>query len=140
MFLIEDAAEALGSTFQNTQVGSFGDAAMFSFCGNKVITTGEGGIVVTNNPKLDRELRLLRSHGRMDRGTYFSSAGSFDHLVLGHNWRISDLTAELGRSQFSKLHLLTEKRRTAAKMYDNLLEGLPLTESLFKSLDTSNLS
>jgi perosamine synthetase len=67
LILIEDAAESLGSKINNTMVGDFGHAAMFSFCQNKIITAGEGGIIVTNYKDINHKLQLLRSHGRLEK-------------------------------------------------------------------------
>ncbi|MFX1370195.1 MAG: DegT/DnrJ/EryC1/StrS family aminotransferase, partial [Promethearchaeota archaeon] len=126
LYIIEDAAEALGTSYKSKPVGSAGTAAMFSFCGNKVVTTGEGGMVVTDDEEIADALTLLRSHGRTDKGGYFTSSESFDYIALGHNWRMSELTAELGRSQFRKLPLLIEMRQQVAAHYNDLLEGLPV--------------
>jgi perosamine synthetase len=126
IYVIEDAAEALGSVYNGKPVGSSGIAAMYSFCGNKVITTGEGGMLVTNNDEIMESLHLVRSHGRTDKGSYFSSSESFDYISLGHNWRISEITAELGRSQLRKLSMVVNMRRDVAKMYAEVLDGLPL--------------
>ncbi len=127
LYVIEDAAEALGAYYNDNPVGSFGIGAMFSFCGNKVITTGEAGMLVTDDEKLAETLRLVRSHGRVDKGSYFSSSDSFDYVSFGHNWRISEITAELGRSQLRKLHTVIKLRREVAKLYAESLNDLPLT-------------
>ena len=72
LILIEDAAEALGAKVKGKKVGSIADASIFSFCGNKVLTTGEGGAVVTNSKKIFEQLKLIRSHGRSDEKNYFN--------------------------------------------------------------------
>jgi perosamine synthetase len=123
ILMIEDAAEALGTLYKGKPVGSSGIAAMFSFCGNKVVTTGEGGMVVTDDEVVMETLGLLRSHGRTDQGGYFTSSESFDYIGLGHNWRMSDVTAELGRSQLKKLPLLIKKRQEVARIYEDLLSN-----------------
>ena len=69
--LVEDAAESLGASINNNKAGSFGDAAIFSFCGNKLLTTGEGGAVVTNSKETIEKIKLIRSHGRIDKINYF---------------------------------------------------------------------
>jgi len=135
ILVIEDAAESLGTYYKGKPVGSFGIAAMFSFCGNKVVTTGEGGMVVTDDENIMEALNLLRSHGRTDQGGYFSSSESFDYITLGHNWRMSEITAELGRSQLKKLALLIQKRQEVARIYDELLADMPITCP--KSIDGS---
>ena len=105
LILIEDAAECLGSTVKGAKVGSQSDSAIFSFCGNKVLTTGEGGAVVTNSKKIYEKIKLIRSHGRQDSINYFKNPSKSQYLSLGYNWRMSSLTAALGISQLKKLDL-----------------------------------
>lgn len=123
LILIEDAAEALGGTVGNIPIGSLGDFSMFSFCGNKVVTTGEGGMLVTDDTKLANKISLLRSHGRDDRGTYFQSNKSFDYVTLGHNWRMSDITAAVGLAQLTKLDFLISERQNKASHYSQKLKN-----------------
>jgi perosamine synthetase len=111
LLLIEDAAESLGANIDGKPVGSFGDAAMFSFCGNKVITTGEGGMIATDQRDIYEKLKLIRSHGRLDKGEYFTSIKTMDYITLGYNWRMSNITAALGISQLKKLDKLIAMRR-----------------------------
>lgn len=123
LLLLEDAAESLGATMDGKAVGSFGDAAMFSFCGNKVITTGEGGMIVTDQREVCERLKLIRSHGRLDKENYFTSIKSVDYVTLGYNWRMSNITAAVGISQLGKLDKLIEMRRgNAAHMSEGLLD------------------
>lgn len=117
LLLIEDAAESLGAKIENDMVGTFGDSGMISFCQNKVITTGEGGVVVTNSKKMYEKLRLLVSHGRSENKTYFSSAGKPDYVSLGYNFRMPTLSAALGVSQLKKIKRITEMRREVAVYY-----------------------
>ncbi|RLE41819.1 DegT/DnrJ/EryC1/StrS family aminotransferase [Candidatus Woesearchaeota archaeon] len=112
--LIEDAAEALGAEFKGRKVGSFGDCAIVSFCGNKVITTGEGGAVVTDSREIYERLKLIRSHGRIEYGGYFEAGARVDYVELGYNWRMSSITAALGLSQLRKLDKAIELRRKKA--------------------------
>jgi perosamine synthetase len=114
LFLIEDAAESIGASVNGQKVGSFGNAGVFSFCGNKVITTGESGIVVTNSGEIYEKLKLVRSHGRVDSEPYFMTSKSLGHVALGYNWRISSITAALGLSQMRKLDKVIEMRRKNA--------------------------
>ena len=111
--LIEDAAEVLGAEFDNQKLGSFGDVAALSFCQNKIVPTGEGGAVVTDDDELAEQVKLYRSHGRAS-SDYFESSESGDYVDLGTNIRMSDLTAALGHSQFDRIDELINGRRQAA--------------------------
>ena len=119
--LIEDAAESVGASVDGTKVGHFGDSAMISFCGNKVITTGEGGMVVTDSPELADKLRLVRSHGRLESEPYFMTTKSLDYIALGYNWRMSTITASLGISQMRKLAKVVGMRREIARKISDRL-------------------
>jgi perosamine synthetase len=116
LLLIEDAAESLGATVGGRRVGSFGDSAVLSFCANKVITTGEGGAVVTNSPEVYEKLKLIRSHGRAETANYFSNAGYLDYITLGYNFRMSDITAALGIAQLGKADQIIGQRRARARL------------------------
>jgi perosamine synthetase len=121
LLLIEDAAESLGANVDGKPVGSFGDAAMFSFCGNKVITTGEGGMIATDQRDIYEKLKLIRSHGRLEKEGYFTSIKTMDYVTLGYNWRMSNITAALGISQLKKLEkLIAMRRENAAYMSKHL--------------------
>jgi len=122
LLLLEDAAESLGAKVDEKRVGSFGDAAMFSFCGNKVITTGEGGMIVTDQRDVYERSKLIRSHGRLETENYFTSAKVMDYVALGYNWRMCNIIAALGVSQLEKLGKVVEmRRRNAAYMSKSLL-------------------
>jgi len=114
--LIEDAAHSLGASMQDTFVGCFGDSAMFSFCFNKILTTGEGGMIVTDNKKLKEKLQLIRSHGRSKIEGY---------ITYGFNFRMSTMTATLGISQFEKLDWMISKRRQLAVYLNEKLKTIP---------------
>lgn len=114
ILLIEDAAEALGATAGGQNVGTFGKSAMFSFCGPKVITTGEGGVVTTDSVEIFEKLKLLRSHGRAETKDYFSTTEYLDYVELGYNFRMSNITAALGLAQLDKHKKIVEIRRTHA--------------------------
>lgn len=114
LILIEDAAESFGAMVDDRRVGSFGDSAMFSFCQNKIITTGDGGCVVANSEDTYEKLKLIRSHGRQETANYFSSAEYMDYVALGYNFRMSDISAALGISQLSKVQRIIEMRRKNA--------------------------
>jgi perosamine synthetase len=135
VILMEDAAESIGARIDNRKVGTFGDSAMLSFCQNKVITTGEGGAVVTDSKELCERLRLIRSHGRAENSDYFSTRELMDYVTLGFNYRMSDITAALGLSQLAKLERIIEMRQDKAERMSrdlsairNLLPPKPLSE------------
>jgi dTDP-4-amino-4,6-dideoxygalactose transaminase len=124
LVLIEDAAESLGAAVGGVKLGAFGDCAVLSFCSNKVITTGEGGAVVTDSAELCEKLKLLRSHGRAETSNYFSSNESMDYVALGYNFRMSDITAALGIAQLNKVDRVIEMRRANAARLSARLSGI----------------
>lgn len=124
LILIEDAAESLGAAIKKRKVGTFGDSAMFSFCAPKVITTGEGGAVVTNSRDVYEKLKLVRSHGRVETADYFSSAEYMDYITLGYNFRMSNLIAALGIAQIKKIDKIIEMRRKNAKYLSKKLSKI----------------
>lgn len=111
LVLIEDAAEAFGARIDGQKVGTFGDATVFSFCSNKVITTGEGGAVVTKSKEVHEKLKLIRSHGRLEGADYFTSTEYMDYVDLGYNFRMSNITAALGVAQLKKADKIIKMRR-----------------------------
>ena len=94
LFLVEDAAEAHGAEYSGQKVGSFGIAGMFSFTPTKNITTGEGGMITTNDSKLAEKLRLLKNHGQI---------AQYDHTMLGYNYRMTEMQGAIGIEQLKKL-------------------------------------
>jgi perosamine synthetase len=129
--LFEDAAEAHGATVRGRRVGSTSDAAAFSFYGNKILTTGEGGIITTNDPVIAEAARDLRSHA-------FSSDRHFWHRRRAFNYRMSNLQAALGIAQLERVEEFLERRREIAQLYrDHLgpIDGvaLPPTEDGLES-------
>jgi perosamine synthetase len=121
LILIEDAAEALGARIGDKKVGTFGDSAILSFCQNKVITTGEGGAIVTDSKEIYDKLSLIRSHGRLETADYFTSADLFDYIDLGYNFRMSNIVAALGISQIKKVDEIIEMRRERSRYLTNNL-------------------
>jgi perosamine synthetase len=114
LVLIEDAAEALGASVNGRKVGSFGDAAILSFCQSKIITTGEGGAVVADSNEIYERLKLIRSHGRAETADYFSSTEYMDYVTLGYNFRMSSITAALGIAQLNKISTIISMRQNKA--------------------------
>ncbi|MHB8916038.1 MAG: DegT/DnrJ/EryC1/StrS family aminotransferase, partial [Thiobacillus sp.] len=117
LVVIEDCAESHGATCRGKMTGSFGDMGCFSFYANKVITTGEGGMVVTNDKKLAERLRLLRNLA--------FTTPRFRHEVLGYNFRMTGYQAAMGLAQLRRIgHIIDEKRRVA-QTYNAMLAGIP---------------
>ncbi|MDZ3993198.1 UDP-4-amino-4,6-dideoxy-N-acetyl-beta-L-altrosamine transaminase [Pseudomonas sp. Teo4] len=131
--LIEDAAHAVGAHYAGAPVGcgEFADMTVFSFHPVKIITTAEGGMVLTNRADLEQRLRLLRSHGiTRDAGQMTDEshgAWYYQQLELGFNYRITDLQAALGLSQLTRLDAFLERRRELAARYQRLLAHLPVS-------------
>jgi perosamine synthetase len=116
LVVIEDCAESHGATCHGKRTGSFGDMGCFSFYANKIITTGEGGMVVTNDTKLAERLRLLRNLGFTEP--------RFRHEVAGFNFRMTGYQAAIGLAQFERIdHIIAEKRRVA-HAYTRYLDGI----------------
>lgn len=122
LHVIEDAAESLGSEIGKKKIGTFGSMGIFSFAGNKVLTTGEGGAIVTNSKNLYEKLKLIRSHGRQEIENYFQSNKKPDYVELGYNWRMSSVTAALGISQLKKLDKMIIMRRKNANYLSSKLK------------------
>ncbi|MEP7146749.1 MAG: DegT/DnrJ/EryC1/StrS family aminotransferase [bacterium] len=117
--IIEDAAEVIGQTYKGKQCGSFGDISIFSFYPNKHITTGEGGMIVTDDEELAERCRSLRN-------LCFESGKRFVHSELGFNFRMTNLQAALGKAQLERLDEFIEKKRWIGDMYTKLLRDNPM--------------
>lgn len=115
LLLIEDCSQAHGAEFKRKGVGSFGDVATFSFYATKNMTTGEGGMVVTDDRRVADKLRMLRDHGQRRRGV---------HELLGYNLRMTEIAAAIGRVQLEKLEKLLEARRRNAEFLTRTLGGV----------------
>lgn len=121
LLLIEDAACAAGSSYHGQKIGSHSDLVCFSFHPRKVITTGDGGMVTTNNEAYYKRLKLLRQHAMSinDRERHHSKTILFeDHLEVGYNYRMTDIQASVGIKQLEKLDFIVEERRKIAKRYN----------------------
>jgi dTDP-4-amino-4,6-dideoxygalactose transaminase len=123
LVVIEDAAHAVGSELGGIKLGAWGDMGCYSFFSNKNMTTGEGGMVVTNNEDYSRRLRLLRSHGMtsLTWDRHKGHAWSYDVVDLGYNYRIDEVRAALGLVQLGKLDANNEKRRRLSRVYRDVL-------------------
>jgi dTDP-4-amino-4,6-dideoxygalactose transaminase len=126
LMVIEDAAHAIGSELEGCKAGVWGDVGCFSFFSNKNMTTGEGGMVVTNDDAAANKMRTLRSHGMttMSWDRHRGHAWSYDVVELGYNYRIDEIRAALGRVQLSKLEQNNERRRNLSVLYREQLEEL----------------
>ncbi|WP_115864639.1 DegT/DnrJ/EryC1/StrS family aminotransferase [Halorussus litoreus] len=129
LVLVEDAAEAFGATLDDTTVGTVGDSAMFSFCQNKVVATGEGGAVVTDDDDLAAELRLFRSHGRAS-DDYFDSHDTGEYRAVGNNVRMPDVVAAIGVGQIDRVDELIQRRRRVASEYADELARIDGVEPM----------
>jgi len=130
--IIEDASHAIGGKFKGEHIGNcrYSDITVFSFHPVKIITTGEGGMAMTNNAYLARCMQLLRSHGitRDENEMTHTSDGSwyYQQITLGYNYRMTDIQAALGLSQMQRLDEFVVKRHVIAEQYNQLLVDLPL--------------
>jgi perosamine synthetase len=116
--VIEDACEAIGAEYKGRKVGALGDCGVFAFYPNKQMTTGEGGMVVTNDRKLATLLRSLRNQGRSESDSWL------EHSRLGFNYRMDEMSAALGRAQLARIDELLTKRARVAGWYEERLVGL----------------
>jgi perosamine synthetase len=119
LYIVEDCAEAFGSLYNGKHVGTFGDISTFSFFGNKTITTGEGGMVVTNGPYLYEKVVHLKGQGLAKDREYY-------HDIIGYNYRMTNICAAIGCAQLERANELIEKKATIAKWYENKLKNLPI--------------
>ncbi len=138
--LIEDAAHAFGASAYGKKVGSLADITIFSFHPVKHITTGEGGMAVTSNPKIYHQLKLIRSHGVVRSEALMKKYGPWYYQMeaLGYNYRITDIQCALGLSQLSKIDSFVQKRRDYVSRYCDHFKGveeivLPVEKPGFRS-------
>jgi perosamine synthetase len=117
LWVIEDAAEAIGVTFKGRPVGNLGDIGCISFYADKTATTGEGGMILTNDDELAEWCTLFENQGR-------SSGGSYIHPFIGYNFRLSDLQAAVGLAQLSKLPAIIERKQRNESVYRENLTGV----------------
>lgn len=120
LFLIEDCAEAFGTLYKNKHVGTFGDISIFSFYGNKTITTGEGGMLVTNDKTLFERSVHFKGQGLAKYREYW-------HDIIGYNYRLNNISAAIGLAQLEKADEIISKKIQIAKWYDQLLTDSKFT-------------
>ena len=117
--IIEDACEAVGAEYENQRVGNLGNCGVFAFYPNKQITTGEGGMIVTDDDLIARKCRILRNQGRD------SDLGWFDHVELGYNYRLSDVNCALGIEQLERIDEILREREIVSGKYHERLSRNP---------------
>jgi perosamine synthetase len=118
LLVIEDAAEAHGALYKGKRVGALADMSCFSFYGNKIITTGEGGMILTDNPVWDERARVLRDHGMSKTKRYW-------HPEVGYNYRLTNMQAALGVAQLEQIDRIIAAKRGNAALYNRLLKDVP---------------
>jgi len=132
--VIEDSCEALGATYKGKQAGTLGDFGVFAFYPNKVITTGEGGVIITDDDQAADFMRALRNQGRAPGDTWLQ------HTHLGYNYRIDEMSAAMGVAQMSRLEELLSKREQVAAWYEARLAEIPGVEVPFIAPSTTRMS
>jgi perosamine synthetase len=132
--LIEDSCESLGAEYKGTKTGLFGEYGVFAFYPNKQITTGEGGMIVTNDDKAANFMRALRSQGRAPGDTWLQ------HTYMGYNYRMDDMSAALGRIQMDRIEELLNKRQQVADWYGERLAEIRGVSAPVLVPDTTRIS
>lgn len=116
--VIEDACEAVGAEYNGRKAGTFGDASVFAFYPNKQMTTGEGGMIVTDNKDIAQSCISMRNQGRSEKGEWL------DHIRIGYNYRLDEMSCALGIGQLKRINELLEKRSRVANEYSKQLSGI----------------
>ncbi|MCX7824574.1 MAG: DegT/DnrJ/EryC1/StrS family aminotransferase [Verrucomicrobiae bacterium] len=132
LWVFEDAAVALGASYQGKKVGNLGAPTGFSFHGRKIITTGDGGMLTTNDEELAARARIVRSHGvSVSDFARHQAKGALiqDYVELGYNFRMTDLQGAVGVEQMKKLPLILSRRQALAARYDEMLAEMPEVET-----------
>ena len=132
--VVEDSCEAIGAERDGVRIGAAADAAVFAFYPNKQMTTGEGGMIVTSDPDLARVMRSQANQGRDDAGTWMN------HVRLGFNYRLDEMSAALGRSQLARIDQILDRRSRVAAWYDERLGSIAGIRTPFVSPRTTRMS
>ena len=132
--LIEDSCESLGAEYKHRKAGLLGDMGVFAFYPNKQITTGEGGIIVTNDDKAANYMRALRSQGRAPGDTWLQ------HTFMGYNYRMDEMSAALGAAQMKRIEELLNKRQQVAKWYEERISEINGVEAPLVVKQTTRMS
>lgn len=142
--VIEDASHAIGGSYENNKIGAcnYSDITVFSFHPVKIITTGEGGMALTNQSDLFEKMQMLRSHGTTRNPVNMNKDSEGDwyyqQIDLGYNYRLTDIQSALGLAQLKRISEFIECRRYLANRYNQLLSGLPITLPLHHQLNESS--
>lgn len=129
LYVVEDCAEAHGAEYAGRKVGTFGDIGCFSFFGNKVITTGEGGMCITNSLELNEKMRIYRDHGMKKDRKYY-------HEYIGFNYRMTNMQAAIGVAQLEKIDKILEKRKELEDYYYKCMKDI--NGVIFQKRDITN--
>ncbi len=132
--VIEDSCEALGATYKDKLAGTFGDFGIFAFYPNKQITTGEGGLIITNDDRAADLMRALRNQGRAPGDTWLS------HTYLGYNYRLDEMSSALGIAQLARLDEMLVKREQVANWYFEHMQAISGIEVPFVAPETTRMS
>ena len=139
LIIIEDASHALGATYRDRKIGSISDITIFSFHPVKHITTGEGGMITTNNKEYYERLNLFRTHGitkDKDKLLNYDGPWYYEMQELGYNYRLTDFQCSLGISQLGKIESNLARRREIVKKYNNKFKNMP--ELIIPSINPKN--
>ena len=131
LYLVEDAAQSLGSKYKGKHLGTFGDVGSFSFSAPKVITTGQGGALVTNNKELYQKILKIKDFGRSQGGVDY-------HETMGYNFKFTDLQAVIGIEQMKKLKWRVKRKKEMYKLYRDLLEAVEEIEFISTNLENTS--
>lgn len=131
LYVIEDAAEAHGATYNGKKVGAIGDVGSFSFFGNKIITTGEGGMIVTNNKELYDKMKSLRSQGMDPNKRYW-------HNIVAYNYRMTNMQAAVGLAQLENIEWHLGERKRVSDLYKKYLKELSEYIQVSKEMEFGN--